>query len=135
MHVLRFIRLLGLRSNLHLLTVSSRLVVLVLASQVVPATAAVKPESGFGFPHDVSQNGQLIDWLMNITHVFNTILFIIMCVWMGIALVKHNRNHPAQYDHGSSKHSVTVALAISAVIFFIVDGNLFVNAISDLDKE
>jgi len=112
-----------------------RLVALALVSQALPAAAAVKPESGFGLPHDVSQNGHLIDWLMNITHVFNIILFVIMCAWMAIAVVKHNRNYPAHYDHGSSKHSVTVALAISAVIFFIVDGNLFVNAISDLDKE
>ncbi|HME90654.1 MAG TPA: hypothetical protein VKE49_04470, partial [Myxococcaceae bacterium] len=47
--------------------------------------AAVEPESGLGLPRDVSKNGHLIDWLMNITNVFNIILFIIMCVWMGYA--------------------------------------------------
>jgi cytochrome c oxidase subunit 2 len=99
------------------------------------AGAAVQPESGLGLPRDVSQNGHLVDWLMNITSVFNIILFTIMCVWMGWACFKHNRRHPAEYDHGNSKHSVTIALAISAFIFAVVDGNLFVNSINDLDKE
>jgi len=99
------------------------------------AGAAVQPESGLGLPRDVSQNGHLVDWLMNITSVFNFILFAIMCVWMGWACFKHNRHHPAEYDHGNSKHSVTIALAISAFIFAVVDGNLFVNSINDLDKE
>jgi cytochrome c oxidase subunit 2 len=54
---------------------------------------------------------------------------------MGWACLKHNRHHSAEYDHGNSKHSVTIALAISAFIFAVVDGNLFVNSINDLDKE
>jgi len=100
-----------------------------------PALAAVQPESGIGLPRDVSLSGHRIDWLINITSVFNLILFIIMCVWMVYACLKHNRNHQAEYDHGSSKHSVTVALAISAVIFFVVDGNLFFTTMRDLDNE
>src|SRR5262249_41388044 len=32
------------------------------------------------------------------------------------------------------KHAITVALTISAIIFFVVDGNLFVNAMNDLSK-
>src|SRR5262245_23064173 len=97
--------------------------------------AAVEPESGLGLPRDVSKNGHLVDWLMNITNVFNIILFIIMCVWMGYACLKHNRNHPAEYDHGSARRSVTIAIALSAFIFAVVDGTLFVNAIADLDHE
>lgn len=100
-----------------------------------PALAAVRPESGIGLPRDVSLSGHRIDWLINITSVFNLILFIIMCVWMVYACFKHNRHHQAEYDHGSSKHSVTVALAISAVIFFVVDGNLFFTTMRDLDNE
>jgi len=96
------------------------------------AWAAVQPESGLGLPHDASRDGHLIDFLLNVTHVFNIILFVIMCVWMGIACLKHNRHHPAQYDHGSSKRSVTIALCISAFIFAVVDGNLFVNTMLDL---
>ena len=109
-----------------------------VALVLLPTTrisAAVQPEAGLGLPRDVSQNGHLVDWLMDITTVFNLILFTIMCVWMGWACIKHGRNHPAVHDPGSSKHSVTIALAVSAVIFAIVDGNLFVNSINDLDRE
>src|SRR6516225_9756825 len=68
---------------------------LAIVTQVSSALGAVQPEVGFGLPRDVSQNGHLIDWLMNITHVFNVILFVIMCVWMAIAILKYNQNHPA----------------------------------------
>src|SRR5262249_26262384 len=60
--------------------------------------------------------------------------FVIMVIWMLYATYKHNEKHEAEYDHGSSKHSVTVALTISAIIFVIVDGNLFVNSSIDLSK-
>jgi cytochrome c oxidase subunit 2 len=99
------------------------------------ALAAVKPEAGIGLPHDVSSYGYRIDWLMNVTHVFNIILFVIMCVWMAIAIIKHNKHHTAEYDHGNSKRSMTIALCISALIFLVVDGNLFVNTLIDLDGE
>lgn len=97
------------------------------------ARAAVEPEKGFGLPRDVSAEGWRIDWLMNWTHVFNLILFAIMCAWMGIACFKHGRGHEAEYDLGSGKRSVTIALALSAFIFAVVDGNLFVNTIVDLN--
>jgi cytochrome c oxidase subunit 2 len=93
---------------------------------------AVQPETGIGLPRDVSLNGHLSDWLTNVTHVFNIILFTIMCVWMGIACLKHGRNHQAEYDRGDDKRSIKIALMLSAVIFFVVDGNLFVNTINDL---
>jgi cytochrome c oxidase subunit II len=91
------------------------------------ASAAVKPEAGIGLPHDVSLDGHRIDFLMNVTHVFNIFLFVVMCVWMAYACLKHNKGHEAEYDHGSSKRSVTIALSLSALIFAVVDGNLFVN--------
>lgn len=96
------------------------------------AQAAVRPEKGVGLPRDVSADGWRIDWLMNWTHVFNLILFAIMCGWMAIACFKHNRKHAAEYDLGSGARSVTIALALSAFIFAVVDGNLFVNTLIDL---
>jgi cytochrome c oxidase subunit 2 len=102
---------------------------------VASAEAAVQPESGIGMPRDASLNGHLVDWLMNITHVFNIILFVIMCVWMGYACFKFNQRHQAEYDHGSSKRSVTIALVLSGFIFAVVDGNLFFTSIRDLDHE
>jgi cytochrome c oxidase subunit II len=98
--------------------------------------AALPPqiETGYGMPHDASADGHRIDWLINVTSIFVLILFVIMCIWMLYAVFRHNAKHTAEYDHGDSKHAVTVALTISAIIFFVVDGNLFVNAINDLSK-
>jgi len=63
--------------------------------------------------------------------VFVGILFIIMVVWMVWACIKHNQKHEAEYDHGDAKKSVVTALTLSAVIFFVVDGNLFYNSTTD----
>jgi cytochrome c oxidase subunit 2 len=107
-----------------------------LAAALLAATssarAAPQPESGLGMPRDVSVHGHLIDWLINITSVFVALLFVIMVIWMLYAVLRHGRAHTAEYEHGSGRHSVTVALSISALIFFVVDGNLFVNAVKDL---
>jgi cytochrome c oxidase subunit 2 len=98
------------------------------------ALAVVQPESGIGFPRDVSVDGHRIDWLINVTGIFVAILFVIMCVWIAMACLKHGRNHAADYDHGDGKHSVTTALVLSAAIFFVVDGNLFYWAVRDLGE-
>jgi cytochrome c oxidase subunit 2 len=98
------------------------------------ALAAVQPESGISFPRDVSLDGYRIDSLIEVTGVFVIILFVIMCMWMVGACVLYGKNHQARYDHGSGRNQVFVALVISAVIFFVVDGNLFVTAIIDLDE-
>ncbi len=98
------------------------------------AQAAVQPEAGIGYPKDVSLDGHRIDWLINITGVFCSILFVIMCAWIFTACAKHGRNHTAEYDHGNGKHSVTVALAVSAIIFLVVDGNLFITSMIDLSE-
>lgn len=92
------------------------------------------PERGWGYPRDVSVEGYRIDWLLDITSIFVGVLFVIMVVWMGIAIVKHGRRHTAQYDHGSAKKQVGKALGLSALIFLIVDGNLFVTSMIDLDE-
>lgn len=105
-----------------------------LLSAVAAAHAAVEPEKGFGYPRDVSLEGHRIDWLLNVTTIFCGLLFVIMVIWMGIAIFKHGKGHKAQYDHGSAKKQVIIACSISAIIFFVVDGNLFVNSIIDLDE-
>jgi cytochrome c oxidase subunit II len=97
------------------------------------AFAAPKGETGWTLPHDASAYGTEIDWLINITCVFMTILFIIMCVWMGIAVIKHGKTHSADYDHGDSAHSVKTAALLSAVIFFVVDGNLWWKSTKDVN--
>ena len=86
------------------------------------------------YPRDFSVDGYRIDWLIDITLFFITILFVIMCVWMVWACFFHNKDHTPDYDHGDTKHSAVVALLVSSVIFLIVDGNLFVNSVIDLDE-
>jgi cytochrome c oxidase subunit II len=99
------------------------------------AHAAPQAEPGAGhLPRDASVNGHHIDWLLKITMAFVAILFVIMCIWILISAFKHNRKHTAEYDHGDSKHSVRVALILSAIIFFVVDGNLWVDSTLDVNK-
>ena len=95
---------------------------------------APKPEVGFGLPLDASRDGHHIDWLLQITAVFTGILFVIQVFWMIWASVKHDKEHTAEYDHGDSKHSIKVALVLSAIIFFVVDGNLWVDSTIDVNE-
>jgi cytochrome c oxidase subunit 2 len=96
------------------------------------ASADPIPESSiWGLPRDVSTDGHRIDWLINVTNGFVILLFVIMCIWMAYAVLKHNKEHKADYDHGDSKHHVAVAMGISALIFFVVDGNLWFNSTID----
>jgi cytochrome c oxidase subunit II len=87
----------------------------------------------WGLPRDVSAEGHRIDSLINVTNGFVALLFVIMCAWMGYAVYKHNTKHDAEYDHGDSKHHVAVAMGISALIFFVVDGNLWFNSTIDVN--
>jgi cytochrome c oxidase subunit 2 len=97
------------------------------------AWAAVEPEPGWGLPVDFSKEGYRIDRLIQTTTIFVSILFVITCLWMLIACIKHNKNHKAHYDHGSGRKQVWKALSISCLIFFVVDGNLLYNATIDVN--
>ena len=98
------------------------------------AHAAPVPEAGIGLPRDVSADGHRIDWLIQVTMAFVVILFVIMCIWMGLAVTKHNKDHKAEYDHGDAKSQVKFAATLSAIIFFVVDGNLWVNSTIDVNN-
>jgi cytochrome c oxidase subunit 2 len=103
-----------------------------LRDQRLMAHAAPRPETGYGLPSDVSLDGWRIDWLIDVTLVAITVLFAIMVVWMLAACLRHGRAHAARYDHGLSRRSIAAKIAVSALIFFGVDGNLFVNSTRDL---
>src|SRR5689334_19009697 len=92
------------------------------------AAAGPQPESGFGLPHDASEHGHRIDWLIKVTMGFVIILFVIMCIWLFTACFKHRENHEAEYDHGDARKQIRFAAGLSALIFFVVDGNLWLNA-------
>lgn len=97
------------------------------------AMADPVPESGLGLPRDVSRDGHRIDWLINVTNFFVILLFVVMVIWMLYAVFKHNEDHKAEYDHGDSKHHIAIAMGVSAVIFFVVDGNLWFNSTVDVN--
>jgi cytochrome c oxidase subunit II len=98
------------------------------------AAAEPQPELGWGLPRDVSTEGWRIDQLLYSTTVFVVILFVVMVFLMVYASIAHNkkRREFGDYDHGSGKPAVRVALIISSIIFFVVDGNLFAFAMRDI---
>ena len=106
-------------------------VILAFSAAILFAQTRWLPGDGWGFPADASTDGFRIDRLIIVTGFFVTLLFIITCIWLVYACVKHGRGHEAEYDHGDSKHAVTAALVLSGLIFFIVDGNLFANSAYD----
>lgn len=94
-----------------------------------------RPEAGLGLPRDVSVEGHRIDSLLFSTAILTTILFVIMVVWLVWALVVHrDGKHKAEYEPGDGKKNVTTAVMLSSVIFLIVDGNLFINAMIDVSE-
>jgi cytochrome c oxidase subunit 2 len=107
-----------------------------LAAALYAGAAAAEPieEAGWGLPRDVSTEGWRIDQLLYSTTVFVVILFVVMVIWMVYACIAHGkkRREFGDYDHGSGKAAVRLALIISAIIFFIVDGNLFAIAMRDI---
>lgn len=98
------------------------------AAATLPPVAAGR---GWLMPKDSSEYGWHIDWLIHVTMFFVVILFVIMCIWIAWAALKHGRDHKADYDHGDGRHSMVVALSLSSLIFFVVDGNLFFHSTKD----
>lgn len=98
-----------------------------------PALAAPLPETGWGLPRDASVHGWRVDWLMNTTTVFVTIMFVATLVWILWASVRHGPRHRAEYDHGNARTQVIKAMCLSALVFGVVDGNLLVNGLADID--
>jgi cytochrome c oxidase subunit 2 len=88
----------------------------------------------WGLPPDVSLHGWRVDWLLASTSVFVLIMFLATLVWILWSSVFHGGGHRAHYDLGDGKRQTLKALALSVVIFAVVDGNLFVNGLRDLDR-
>ncbi len=109
-------------------------VALMAALSASVALATPQPGSGIALPRDVSVEGHRIDWLINSTNFMTGVLFLIMVGWLVYAAVVHNEKHEARYDHGTSKRSMTMALAMAGSVFVFVDGNLFFNSTMDLEN-
>ncbi len=110
--------------------------VLALASSA--SAGDVQPEDttiwGFKFPRDVSKEGWRIDQLIEVTSIFVILLFVIMCIWLFGAVFLYGEKHEALYDHGNARNQTLVALTLSTVVFFVVDGNLFYNSVVDITE-
>jgi cytochrome c oxidase subunit II len=98
------------------------------------AFATPRENPGWGLPPDASVDGERIDWLIHSTMFFVVVLFVIMVIWMLTACIAHGPKHTATYEHGDGKKQITTALAISALIFFVVDGNLFYHSMTDIGE-
>src|SRR5450432_1429743 len=83
------------------------------------------PQNELGLPHDASVDGHHVDSLIKSTGYMLGFLFVTLVIWLLWTSIVHNEKHPAAYDHGTSKKAVRTTLGVVAVIFFVVDGNLF----------
>jgi hypothetical protein len=108
-----------------------------LAAAHVLATSSLAhafPANELGLPHDASVDGHHVDSLIKSTGYMLGLLFIVLIIWLLWASLIHGPKHTASYDHGTSQKGIRTTLGISAVIFFVVDGNLFFNSVADLNK-
>jgi cytochrome c oxidase subunit 2 len=87
----------------------------------------------FGLPHDASQHGWRVDWLLGTTTLFVLIMFLVTVGWIGWACLRHGRTHRAVFDRGSAAPAIVKAVLLSLLIFAVVDGNLLVFGMRDLD--
>lgn len=95
-------------------------------------TLTPPPTTGWRMPFDASLYGWKINDLIDVTLILVTILFVIMVIWMAIAMIKHGRNNQAHYSHGEESGWLRAKLLIASLIFLGVDGNLFINSTRDL---
>jgi cytochrome c oxidase subunit 2 len=106
-----------------------------LASLLAPALArAAPPTGGIGLPVDASADGWRIDRLLEITNYLAGALAVVALAWMLYAVLVHGRRRQAAYTHGTRRREIAVPLAIAAVVFLVVDGNLFVTSTRDLSS-
>jgi len=98
------------------------------------ALAEPQPERGYGLPRDVSLDGHRIDWLIHFTIIALSLVFLVVFAALLYAAWRHRGKHVAAYDHGNTRKSAFLVLACVAVVFFVIDGNLFVHSVGDLDS-
>jgi cytochrome c oxidase subunit II len=108
--------------------------VVVLATLLGGASrAAPAPERGYGMPRDVSVDGFRIDELIHFTLGAITVIFVVVGATLIWSFVKHRRDRPALYSHGTGR-SIAVVLGSVAVILVGVDGYLFLHTLRDMHE-
>jgi cytochrome c oxidase subunit 2 len=95
--------------------------------------AAPIAERGYGLPRDVSVDGFRIDELIHFTLAAITVIFVVVAAVLIWTFVKHRRDRPALYSHGTGR-SIAVVVGGVAVVLLGVDGYLFVHTLRDMHQ-
>jgi len=114
----------------------SRLRALLAAAGALAARAALAdplPETGYGLPRDASRDGFRVDELIHFTLAAIAVIFAIAAAALVWSFLKHRRDHPAVYTHGT-RASTAAVLVFVGVVLFTVDGSLFVRTLRDVDR-
>ncbi len=87
---------------------------------------------GLGLPLDASGEGWRIDHILHFANYATLFLAAVVCVWLGIVIVRDRRHKAAHYTHGTSRREKAVPLLLAAAVFFFVDGYLLYRSSTDL---
>jgi cytochrome c oxidase subunit 2 len=106
----------------------------------VSLTALIAPlithaDNGWRRPWDASVDGWRSDSLFYVSTVMMSVLFLIMCaiiVWA--CIVYRDGRHRADYERGVGRRHLIFTAAITAIVFFGVDGTLLYDSYVDLDE-
>jgi cytochrome c oxidase subunit 2 len=80
-------------------------------------------------PHDASVDGWRIDQLLHSTSAFVLVLFLVMLGWILLSVFRDHERQKARFDRGDSPRAIAVVLGVSAALFLVVDGHLFVGSV------
>ena len=77
-------------------------------------------------PVDISQHGNLIDWLFNYTTLMNLFFFSLVCLGLfGFSYLYYHKRHPRPYyTYGNKKRHILVTTLIGILVFVSIDMNI-----------
>ena len=61
-------------------------------------------------------------------------IFLVVIVWMGWAILRHGPRHTAVHDHGERRSSWIWTVATAGLIFVVVDGDLLVRTLISVNR-
>jgi cytochrome c oxidase subunit 2 len=104
------------------------------AVALLALTASVAmADEGYGRPLDISKDGHMIDWLNTFCTWSIAVLFVIMCVALGISVFKHRDGvHKAKYTHGSTMKDLMIIAVVAGGVFVVVDGTMLAKSYAEL---
>jgi cytochrome c oxidase subunit 2 len=81
---------------------------------------------------DASGEGWRIDHILHFANYATIFLAAVVCVWLGIVIVRDRQDKSAHFTHGTSRREKAVPLLLAAAVFFVVDGYLLYRSSTDL---